>query len=165
MQGRGLNFLVGCTVLFFGWRLYQAGVFHDVGLLSISQPPTRGPGAVLVSFVVEAVIAVGTLSTLLVSGLWDLAVFASRLVGDAINSGSGYLRSLTPGAPSAPKSKQSPPPSPLPVSDVDVIRQILRDHQQTFKGVAADLKSLQSTVTELAASRTSTRRKSSRSSS
>ena len=91
-DGRGLHFLVGIGVIWLFWRLLITGVLHDVGFLAFqTEQAFRGPGAIVVAFILEAIIAIGAVSVLLVSGLWDAAYTFGVLLKDAFGMGTEYL--------------------------------------------------------------------------
>lgn len=91
-DNRGLHFLIGVAVVWLFWRLLITGVLHDIGFLAIQEEQAfRGPGAIVVAFVLEALIAIGAVSVLLVSGLWDAAYAMGVLVKDAFTMGTEYL--------------------------------------------------------------------------
>src|SRR5690606_2958630 len=89
---RGWNFLIGLAVLWLGYRLYNEGVFHEWGLLSAGYASVRGPGAVIVIFIVEAVITVGMVTTLVATGLWSGIMHVVALANDAAAGGLVFLR-------------------------------------------------------------------------
>ena len=71
-EDKGVRFLVGCFVLFAGWKLYQSGwlsfVFGDT--VNGTQVGDANAIAVLIEAVVQAVDLVGYVAILLVSGAW-----------------------------------------------------------------------------------------------
>jgi len=71
-EDKGFRFLVGCFVLFAGWKLYQSGwlsfVFGDT--VNGTQVGDANAIAVLIEAVVQAVDLVGYVAILLVSGAW-----------------------------------------------------------------------------------------------
>lgn len=88
---RGFHFLAGLAVIWLAYRLYSIGWLHDVGFLMAGEPVTQGPGAILVAFVIEGIIAIGWVATLTVSGLWDAAMVVGRLIGDTLKAAHAYL--------------------------------------------------------------------------
>lgn len=94
-HGRGFHFLAGLATLWLLWRLYVAGVILQTVAYATGMDTdlvAAGPGAIVVSFFVEAIITIGWVVTLVVSGLWDALVVVGGLVKDAFNQGHGYLK-------------------------------------------------------------------------
>ena len=97
---RGFHFLVGLAVLWFGWRLYKAGIIFaavayatgvDVCCVYGDPAYASGPGAIIVAFLIEAIITIGWVMTLSVSGIWDGLLVLGRFIGDGFGVAHGYV--------------------------------------------------------------------------
>jgi len=97
---RGFHFLVGLAVLWLGWRLYKAGIIFaavayatGVDVCGVYGEPVYadGPGAIIVAFLIEAIITIGWVMTLSVSGIWDGLLVLGRFVGDGFGVAHGYV--------------------------------------------------------------------------
>jgi hypothetical protein len=102
-EKRGFHFLVGLAVLWLLWRLYAAGIIFqaiayafgpDAVACYCTDGPivASGPGAIIVAFAIEAIITIGWVVTLLVSGIWDGLVVLGRFVGDGFNTAHTYVK-------------------------------------------------------------------------
>lgn len=94
-ENRGFHFLAGLATLWLLWRLYVAGViFQTVAYATGNEHlvVSSGPGAIVVSFIIEAIITIGWVVTLVISGLWDALVVIGRLIKDAFGQGHSYLK-------------------------------------------------------------------------
>jgi len=90
---RGFHFLVGLAVLWLLWRLYAAGIIFQVVYYMIGDETvvSNGPGAIIVAFIIEAVITIGWVVTLLTSGIWDGLLVLGRFVSDGFGAAHGYV--------------------------------------------------------------------------
>jgi hypothetical protein len=102
-EKRGFHFLIGLAVLWLLWRLYAAGIIFQavayafgpdaVACYCQSTPiVASGPGAIIVAFAIEAIITIGWVVTLLVSGIWDGLVVLGGFVGDGFNTAHTYVK-------------------------------------------------------------------------
>jgi hypothetical protein len=89
---RGFHFLVGLAVLWLLWRLYAAGIIFQVVYYALGDETVvaNGPGAIIVAFVIEAVITIGWVVTLLTSGIWDGLLVLGRFVSDGFGAAHSY---------------------------------------------------------------------------
>jgi hypothetical protein len=89
---RGFHFLVGLAVLWLLWRLYAAGIIFQAVYYMIGDETvvSNGPGAIIVAFIIEAVITVGWVVTLLTSGIWDGLLVLGRFVSDGFGAAHSY---------------------------------------------------------------------------
>jgi len=89
---RGFHFLVGLAVLWLLWRLYAAGIIFQAVYYMIGDETVvaNGPGAIIVAFVIEAVITIGWVVTLLTSGIWDGLLVLGRFVSDGFGAAHSY---------------------------------------------------------------------------
>lgn len=112
-SNRGFHFLIGIAVVWLFWRLLITGVLHDIGFLALSQEQAfRGPGAILIAFFIEAIIAIGAVAVLVVTGLWQAIYQAGVLVQDAFRMLVDYLAEW--------QSKKETPSDDVPLDDVPV---------------------------------------------
>jgi len=90
---RGFHFLVGLAVLWLLWRLYAAGIIFQVVYYALGDETVvaNGPGAIIVAFVIEAIITIGWVSTLLLSGIWDGLLVLGRFVSDGFGAAHSYV--------------------------------------------------------------------------
>lgn len=100
---RGFHFLVGIAMLWFLWRLYAAGIIFQAVAYMLGPDAVacycnhgfvvaNGPGAIIVAFVIEAIITVGWVVTLTVSGIWDGLVVLGRFVSDGFSAAHAYAK-------------------------------------------------------------------------
>ena len=110
-SNRGFHFLIGIAVVWLFWRLLITGVLHDIGFLALSQEQAfRGPGAILIAFFIEAIIAIGAVAVLVVTGLWQAIYQAGALVQDAFRMLVDYLAEW--------QSSKETPDDEAPVEDI-----------------------------------------------
>lgn len=129
---RGFHFLAGIAILWLTWRAYKAGIVFaavayatgGAGYMAFGDHFYSGPGAVAVSFAIELVITIGWVATLVVTGLWDAAVFAARVLKDGLGLSVDYLKAaqtkpaeLPPIAVGPPVDAFVPPDTPAVPSD------------------------------------------------
>lgn len=95
MERRGLNFLVGLAVLWLLWRLRADGLLCHAAAFAAGEPVSN-PGALITGFVIEAVIAVGAVTTLVASGIWDALFLAGGQASGALQVFRDYLSRLRP---------------------------------------------------------------------
>jgi hypothetical protein len=89
---RGFHFLVGLAVLWLLWRLYAAGIIFQAVYYALGDETivANGPGAIIVAFIIEAVITIGWVVTLLTSGIWDGLLVLGRFVSDGFGAAHSY---------------------------------------------------------------------------
>jgi hypothetical protein len=108
---RGFHFLVGLSVLWLLWQLKSKGLILQAAMMATGgiyyggadEAVYGGPGAVIVAFVIEAIVAIGLVVTLLASGIWDALYTMGAFISDGFKSANGYLAVF-----------QKPKASPLP---------------------------------------------------
>jgi len=102
-EKRGFHFLVGLAALWFLWRLYAAGIIFQTVALVLGPESVAcycddgnvvasGPGAIIVAVIIEAVITIGWVITLAVSGIWDGLLVLGRFIGDGFGAAHGYVK-------------------------------------------------------------------------
>lgn len=100
-QRRGLDFLVGLAVLWLLWRLRADGVLFEVVAVARGDA-VANPGALLTGFLIEAVIAIGAVTTLVVSGIWDALFLAGGQAAGALQVFRDYLSRMQPAGDGPP---------------------------------------------------------------
>lgn len=155
-SNRGFHFLIGIAVVWLFWRLLITGVLHDIGFLALSQEQAfRGPGAILIAFFIEAIIAIGAVAVLVVTGLWQAIYQAGVLVQDAFRMLVDYLsewQAAKPDAgdevpvadikPSEPKPVNADAANPLIGAIIDT-REQMQAQQVLIERLTAKIDSLQ----------------------
>lgn len=157
-SNRGFHFLVGLAVIWLFWRLLITGVLHDIGFLAFApEQAFRGPGAILVAFFIEAVIAIGAVAVLVTTGTWQVLYQCGVLIQDAFRMLVDYLsewqvnRSAKPETPKAKKEPvvESEASNPLIGAIIDT-RQQMQQQQILIERLEAKLDSLQPQAPEVA---------------
>lgn len=138
-ERRGLHFLVGLAVLWMLWRLRADGLLFHAAAYAAGEP-VGNPGALITGFLIEAVIAVGAVTTLVLSGIWDALYLAGGQASGAMQQIRGYLSSLQ-GAKDAPPVDAADEPAddsgkPAVATVADAIAALDRNVQAVDRNVA-----------------------------
>ena len=147
MKNRGFHFLIGLATLWLTWRLYQSGVLHDCGFLMSGVPVSKGPGAVLVSFAIEFVIAVGAVATLVITGLWDAIVTIGGLLQDVLRGGRTYLLSVARERQAVAREKN--PPEKKPPTEREALLLTLKAQREELDELQREMSALRGDKQEL----------------
>ena len=158
---RGFHFLIGIAVVWLFWRLLITGVLHDVGFLALSQEQQafRGPGAILIAFVIEAVIAIGAVAVLVTTGLWQAIYQMGVLVQDAFRMLVGYLaewqtnRDTKPAKTPEPSQQLEQPVEP--VSEANPLIGAIIDTREQQQAQQIEIQRLNRKLAELIAAKAS----------
>lgn len=93
-RNRGLSFLVGIFSLYLLWQFRNAAILEELYFQQYEQTygtPIGSVGAVIVSFVIEAIIAIGAVVILVATGIWQALVVVFGLLKDTMEVSKSYL--------------------------------------------------------------------------
>jgi hypothetical protein len=145
MRNKGVDFLIGLVVIYVAFRMVAGGYLNDFALMATSEGYVGNPFAIITALVFEAVIAIGTATSLVMTGVWSAAVSGIEIFADASKTWVEYLReqtaSMRDSRKSQPKAKDDikfvpQPPVEKPKSDVEMLMLAIKDtreRQQDFE--------------------------------
>lgn len=150
---RGFHFLVGLAVLWLGWRLYKAGIIFaavayatGVDVCGVYGDPAyaSGPGAIIVAFAIEAIITIGWVMALSVSGIWDGLLVFGRFIGDGFGVAHGYV--VASQKTNTPVDAMAPSTTPAVAPDAPVGDAWKTPEQQAIEMLSSQLVALAAQV-------------------
>jgi len=161
-ENRGFHFLVGLAVVWLFWRLLITGVLHDIGFLATGsygeQYAFRGPGAIIIAFFIEAIIAIGAVAVLVVTGTWEVIYQCGSLVRDAFAGLVMYLdewKSNRDKPAKSPEVSQQPEQPVEPVSESNPLIGAIIDTREQQQAQQIEIQRLNRKLAELIAAKAS----------